>query len=106
MLGAPLPEDERAERVARQWLDRYGIVSRDWWRREKPAVAWRSIYYELRKLELRGEVRRGYFVRGLAGAQFALPEAVELLRAAANDPGAPLVVIRAERPGECIRRRI
>jgi ATP-dependent helicase Lhr and Lhr-like helicase len=98
VLGAPLPEDERAERVARQWLDRYGIVSRDWWRREKPAVGWRSIYYELRKLELRGEVRRGYFVRGLAGAQFALPEAVELLRAAATDPGAPLVVIRASDP--------
>ncbi|HWE43764.1 MAG TPA: DEAD/DEAH box helicase [Gemmatimonadaceae bacterium] len=98
VLGAPLPEDERAERVARQWLERYGIVSRDWWRREKPAVAWRSVYYELRKLELRGEVRRGYFVRGLAGAQFALPEAVEMLRAAATDPGAPIVVIRASDP--------
>ena len=98
VLGASLPEDERAERVARQWLDRYGIVSRDWWRREKPAVAWRSIYYELRKLELRGEVRRGYFVRGLAGAQFALPDAVEQLRAAAIDPGAPLIVMRASDP--------
>jgi ATP-dependent Lhr-like helicase len=98
VLGAPLPDEERAERVARQWLDRYGIVSRDWWRREKPAVAWRSIYYELRKLELRGEVRRGYFVRGLAGAQFALPEAVEQLRAAASDPAAPIVVVRASDP--------
>ena len=98
VLGAPVPEDERAEAVARQWLDRYGIVSRDWWRREKPTVAWRSIYYELRKLELRGEVRRGYFVRGLAGAQFALPEAVESLRAAAIDPAAPLVVIRTSDP--------
>jgi ATP-dependent Lhr-like helicase len=98
VLGAPLGEEERAELVARQWLDRYGIVSRDWWRREKPAVAWRSIYYELRKLELRGEVRRGYFVRGLAGAQFALPDAVEQLRAAASDPAAPLVVVRASDP--------
>jgi ATP-dependent Lhr-like helicase len=105
VLGAPLPEEERAERVARQWLARYGIVSRDWWRREKPAVAWRSIYYELRKLELRGEVRRGYFVRGLAGAQFALPEAVEELRAAATDPGAPIVVIRASDPANAYALR-
>ena len=106
VLGPLLPEDERAERVARQWLARYGIVSRDWWRREKPAVAWRSIYYELRKLELRGEVRRGYFVRGLAGAQFALPEAVELLRAAATDPGAPLLVIRASDPANPYSLRV
>ena len=105
VLGAPLPEDERAERVARQWLDRYGIVSRDWWRRERPAVAWRSIYYELRKLELRGEVRRGYFVRGLAGAQFALPDAVEMLRAAASDPAAPLIVIRASDPANAYSLR-
>ncbi|HEX2778849.1 MAG TPA: hypothetical protein VHM30_05065, partial [Gemmatimonadaceae bacterium] len=106
VLGAPLAEDERAERVARQWLDRYGIVSRDWWRREKPPVSWRAIYYELRKMELRGDVRRGYFVRGLAGAQFALPEAVEMLRAAATDPGAPLVVIRASDPASPYALRV
>jgi len=86
------------EAVARQWLDRYGVVSREMWRRERPAVAWRAIYRELKRLEFRGDVRRGYFVRGLSGAQFALPEAVEALRAddagsdepaviAAGDPG-------------------
>jgi ATP-dependent Lhr-like helicase len=80
-LGPAADEQELAERIARQWLARYGIVSRDWWRREKPAVGWRPIYHELKRLEFRGEVRRGYFVGGLAGAQFALPEAVELLRA-------------------------
>jgi ATP-dependent Lhr-like helicase len=83
-LGPAADEAELAERVARQWLARYGIVSRDWWRRERPAVGWRSIYHELKRLEFRGEVRRGYFVAGLAGAQFALPEAVELLRAPAE----------------------
>jgi ATP-dependent Lhr-like helicase len=76
-----------AEQVARQWLARYGIVSRDWWRREKPAVSWRAIYHELKRLEFRGEVQRGYFVAGLAGAQFALPEAVELLRSAPDETG-------------------
>ena len=84
--------------VAKQWLDRYGVVTRDWWRRERPAVPWRAIYRELRRMELRGDVRRGYFVRGLAGAQFALPAAVEQLRAAAAAPGEEFVVIAATDP--------
>ena len=84
-LGPDLPEEERAERIARQWLARYGIVSRDWWRRERPPVTWRAIYRELKRLEFRGEVRRGYFVKGLGGAQFALPDAVEWLRAIASE---------------------
>jgi ATP-dependent Lhr-like helicase len=49
-------------------------------------------------MEFRGEVRRGYFVRGLAGAQFALPEAVEQLRATEPDSAAPFVVIAASDP--------
>ena len=84
-MGPDLPEEERAERIARQWLARYGIVSRDWWRRERPPVSWRAIYRELKRLEFRGEVRRGYFVKGLGGAQFALPDAVEWLRTVASE---------------------
>ncbi len=91
-------EHAHAEVVASQWLDRYGVVTRDWWRRERPPVTWRAIYRELRRLELRGDVRRGYFVRGLAGAQFAVPSAVELLRAAASNADSQLVVIAASDP--------
>ncbi len=96
VLGTTMDADDGpsdAELVARQWLARYGIVSRDWWRRERPAVPWRAIYHELKRLEFRGEVRRGYFVAGLAGAQFALPEAVELLRAPSGSPDAAAPVV-------------
>jgi len=97
VLGPEADESAWAELIAKQWLERYGIVSREMWRRERPAIAWRSIYRELRRLEFRGDVRRGYFVRGLSGAQFALPQAIELLRA--EDPaGGEAVVIAATDP--------
>ena len=105
VLGAPMSEEEVAAAVAHQWLARYGIVTRDWWRREKPSVGWRAIYNELKRLEFRGEVRRGYFVRGLAGAQFALPDAVERLREVtsivtdgAESTDAPFLVIAVSDP--------
>jgi len=93
-------EDEHAEIVARRWLDRYGVVTSDWWRRERPPISWRSIYRELKRLEERGEVRRGYFVEGFAGAQFALPAAVELLRGVREEagPDAPMVAFAASDP--------
>ena len=85
VLGRIGSEEERAAQIARYWLDRYGIVSREIWRRERPLTGWRAIYQELKRLEFRGEIRRGYFVRGLSGAQFASPSAVELLRSIATE---------------------
>ena len=107
-MGPDLPEEERAERIARQWLARYGIVSSDWWRRERPPISWRSIYRELKRLEFRGEVRRGYFVKGLGGAQFALPDAVEWLRAVANEDqsSASFVVMAASDPANVYNLRL
>ncbi len=97
--GKRLPDEEHAEIVARQWLLRYGVVTRNWWKRERPPVSWRAIYRELKRLEYRGEVRRGYFVEGLSGAQFALPDAVELLRGvSAETAGAPWVALAASDP--------
>ncbi len=97
-LGPEADTQELAEHVARKWLERYGIVSRDWWKKEHPAVGWREIYHELKRLEFRGEVQRGYFVSGLAGAQFALPEAVEMLRATGPDAEEAVVVMTASDP--------
>jgi ATP-dependent Lhr-like helicase len=94
-MGQSADESALAETVARQWLERYGVVTRDWWKRERPAVSWRAIYRELKRLEFRGDARRGYFVRGLAGAQFAVPAAVELLRASGPSHGETSIVVMA-----------
>ena len=60
-------------------------------------VVWREIYHELKRLEFRGDVQRGYFVAGLAGAQFALPEAVEWLRLQRSaDEDVPVVMLTSD----------
>ena len=98
VLGPDLDEGVWAEMIAKQWLDRYGIVSREVWRRERPTIGWRAIYRELKRLEFRGDVRRGYFVRGLSGAQFALPEAVEMLRSTEQTADTKPVVMTVADP--------
>jgi ATP-dependent Lhr-like helicase len=99
ILGRPVSEDDKAVRIARYWLDRYGIVSREVWRKERSPVPWRTIYQELKRAEFRGEVRRGYFVRGLSGAQFATPAAVEMLRSIeADGREKPYIVLATSDP--------
>ncbi len=68
------------EFLARQLLRRTGVVFKRTLERERFSVPWWRIHRELRTLEARGEVRGGRFVAGFAGEQFALPEAVRLLR--------------------------
>ena len=97
-LGVHADVTQIAEQIARVWLARYGIVSRDWYVLERPPISWRDIYHELKRLEFRGDVQRGYFVAGLAGAQFGLPEAVEMLRAPWDDRAEPIVVLSASDP--------
>ena len=70
-----------AEFVARQLLQRTGVVFRKTLAREKQPVPWRDIARACRLLEARGEIRGGRFVAGFDGEQYALPEAVTLLRA-------------------------
>ncbi len=62
-------------------LRRYGVVFRDVLARETNLSKWRELLYAFRRLEDRGEVRGGRFVDGFLGEQFALPVAVESLRA-------------------------
>lgn len=70
-----------AETFARLLLRRWGVVLRDLLARESLAPPWRDLLVALRRMEARGEIRGGRFVAGLPGEQFALPEAVQLLRA-------------------------
>ncbi|MGH7711306.1 MAG: Lhr family helicase, partial [Gemmatimonadaceae bacterium] len=105
--AAPIPrsedETQAAQLVAQTWLERYGIVARDIHRRERPNVPWRAVYEHLRAMELRGAVRRGYFVQGLSGAQFALADAVERLREVAGDGDPPAVCMSARDPANAYR---
>ena len=61
------------------------MVFRDLLKRESLPVTWRELLVQYRKLEWRGEMRGGRFVNGFTGEQFALPEAVESLRAVRRD---------------------
>ncbi len=81
-----LSPDERDEAQARQFLRRYGVVFRDLLARERCAPPWRRLLVVYRRWEAQGEVRGGRFVSGFTGEQFALPEAVEALRAVRRGP--------------------
>jgi ATP-dependent Lhr-like helicase len=72
---------EAAEDVARMLLKRYGVVFKRLLEREGIALPWRGLLRIYHRLEARGEIRGGRFVAGISGEQFALPEAVGMLRA-------------------------
>jgi ATP-dependent Lhr-like helicase len=73
--------DGHADTFARQLLQRWGVVFRDAAIREPLAPPWRELLVALRRMESRGEVRGGRFLDAFIGEQFALPEALDLLRA-------------------------
>lgn len=96
---SPLPENEWDEAAARRLLRRYGVVTRDIVQRERQRPPWWRLVRVLRRMEARGEVRGGRFVAGLGGEQFALPTAVETLRAARRlGKDAETVVLSAADP--------
>jgi ATP-dependent Lhr-like helicase len=75
------PADSPAEAIAPVLLRRYGVVFRRLLDREGAMPPWRDLLRAFRRMEGRGEVRGGRFVAGVSGEQFALPAAVERLRA-------------------------
>ena len=80
-------------------LRRYGIVFRDVLAREANLPPWRELLMGFRRLEDRGEIRGGRFVDGFLGEQFALPVAVESIRAMRKlDPGQGTVTLSAADP--------
>jgi ATP-dependent Lhr-like helicase len=80
----PVERARSIEGLCRVLLHRYGVVFRDVVQRESNLPQWRELLAAFRLLEDRGEVRGGRFVHGFIGEQFALPEAVESLRAMRN----------------------
>jgi ATP-dependent Lhr-like helicase len=81
-------------------LERHGVVTREHVLAEGLAGGFSLLYDSFAQLETLGVCRRGYFVEGLGGAQFALPGAVERLRAQQADDETPPVVLAATDPAQ------
>jgi ATP-dependent Lhr-like helicase len=111
------PTTERMHSRAVVLLERYGVVSREAAKAEDLAGGFTTVYPLLRSMEEVGRIRRGWFVEGLGGAQFALAGAVDALRAddkgpralmlAAMDPANPYGALLPwpEGPGQASPRR-
>ena len=84
--SGPLQGVEETEILARRLLQRYGVVFRDLLARESVVSSWRELLVCYRRMESRGELRGGRFVAGFTGEQFALPDALEALRALKKRP--------------------
>jgi ATP-dependent Lhr-like helicase len=103
LLPAPAEDaTQRAQAQAEALLERHGVVTRGAVTSERLPGGFTPVYQVLRAYEESGRCRRGYFVEGLGGAQFALPGAVDRMRAMA--PGLAPSSGREE-PGERAARR-
>jgi ATP-dependent Lhr-like helicase len=101
-LFAAAPQDpgERRRAWAELLLERYGVVTREQVLAEGFAGGFSALYDALSSLETLGVARRGYFVEGLGGAQFALPGAVERLRSQRDAAEQTPVVLAATDPAQ------
>ncbi|HYV16669.1 MAG TPA: DEAD/DEAH box helicase [Conexibacter sp.] len=96
----PVDPAVRRRAHAELLLERYGILTRELVLAEGVPGGFSALYPELSQLETLGVARRGYFVEGLGGAQFALPGAVERLRALKAPEEAPPLVLAATDPAQ------
>ena len=93
MAGEPVSAEESALAWASAMLDRYGVLTRETCAAEPWAPPWRELVVHLSRAELRGELRRGYFVEGLSGVQYATAEAAEALARHAARPPDPIAYL-------------
>jgi len=94
-----IERDRAVEATCWMLLKRYGVVFRDLLARESNLPKWRELQLAFRRLEARGEIRGGRFVDGFLGEQFALPVAVESVRATRKvPPHGEVVTISAADP--------
>ena len=96
-LGDVTPT-QRQHALATALLDRHGVLTREAVRGEGHPRGFAGVYPVLRAMEESGRCRRGYFVAGLGGAQFALPGAVDRLRADRRDSPKGALVLAATDP--------
>ncbi|MFQ5380075.1 MAG: helicase-related protein, partial [Dehalococcoidia bacterium] len=87
------PAGERAHATALALLERYGVVVRESVQADGVPGGFAGVYPLLKAMEEAGKVRRGYFIEGLGAAQFALPGAVDRLRAERLAPDEPAAVV-------------
>ena len=78
--GDPSAAEAGTETLARQLLQRYGVVFRELLAKETRCPPWRLLLQTYRRMEARGEIRGGRFVSGFVGEQYALPDAVDAMR--------------------------
>lgn len=81
LQGNQVAAESRIEFWAQQYVRRYGVLCRELLARESSAPPWRDLLRFLRRSEARGEIRGGRFIAGLNGEQFAMPDAIDALRA-------------------------
>jgi ATP-dependent Lhr-like helicase len=103
LIGEGRSPTERSHATALALLERHGVVTREAVLAEGLAGGFASVYPVLKAMEEAGRVRRGYFVAGLGAAQFALPGAVDRLRAereADSEDGRTVLLLAAADPAQ------
>ncbi len=101
LVGEARSPTERAHALAAALLERHGVVTREGVLGESVTGGFAAVYPVLKAMEEAGRVRRGYFVEGLGGAQFALPGAVDRLRAVREvDSSTEPIILAAADPAQ------
>ncbi|MCA9622828.1 MAG: DEAD/DEAH box helicase, partial [Myxococcales bacterium] len=93
LIGDGVSATERAHARAIMLLERHGVVSRETAALESLPGGFSAVYRIYRSMEEAGKIRRGYFVEGIGGAQFAFPGAIDRLRGLRNPEGQPAVTV-------------